>query len=252
MATSTDMATSRAKALTAELGDLLGLLGHDLGSPLTGLKGRLQLAQRRAQRSAANGEAAPPLDVDDIDRMLALVDRIGLLAATLSDAAQIQRQDFSLDMAPARLQPIITQAIARQYAMTPDVTILFEAGDAQLAGYWDKARIGRVTLTLIGNAVRFGRRGRPIIVRAPRAGDLVRVEVEDEGLGVLESEREAIFQFGGRGSNARQNAGSGLSLYVAREVVLLHGGDIGVETGAKGGSRFWFTLPVPGDDTEDR
>jgi signal transduction histidine kinase len=246
------MATTEAETLTAELGELLGLLGHDLGSPLTGLKGRLQLAQRRAQKSAAGGEALPPVNAEDIDRMLALVDRIGLLVATLSDAAQIQQQVFSLDVAPTRLQSIITQAIARQYAMTPDIIILFEAGGAQLAGYWDKARIGRVTLTLIANAVRFGRRGRPIIVRARRAGELVRVEVEDEGMGVPEAERSAIFQFGARGSNAGRNAGAGVSLFVAREVVLLHGGDIGVETGAKGGSRFWFTLPLPGDDAEDR
>jgi signal transduction histidine kinase len=251
MATSTDMATTETETLTAELGELLGLLGHDLSSPLTGLKGRLQLAQRRAQRSAAGGEAPLPVDAEDIDRMLALVDRIGLLVATLSDVAQIQRQYFSLDMAPTRLQPIITQAIARQYAMTPDITILFEARGGQLAGYWDRVRIGRVTLTLLGNAVRFGRRGRPIVVRARRAGELVRVEVEDEGMGVPEVERAAIFQFGGRGNNAGRTAGAGLSLFVAREVVLLHGGDIGVETGAEGGSRFWFTLPLPGDDAED-
>jgi signal transduction histidine kinase len=249
MTTQADVTDTGSDMLTAELSEMLGLLGHDLGSPLTALKGRLQLAQRRAQRRATAVETLP-VNMDDIERMLALVDRIGLQVAILGDAAEILRQTFSLDVATTRLQPIITHAISRQNAMTPDVTIIFEAGVAQLAGYWDKARIGRVMLTLVGNAVRFGRRGRPIVVRARHVGEHARVDVEDEGLGVPEVERTAIFEFGGRASNARQNAGAGLSLFVAREVILLHGGDIGVETSAHGGSRFWFTLPLPADDAD--
>ncbi len=246
------MATTGPDVLTAEFSEVLGLLGHDLGSPLTALKGRLQIAQRRVQRRQAGADAPPPVTGDDIERMLALVDRLSLLIATVADAAQIQRQDISLDMATTRLQPIITQAIARQYAMSPDVTIIFEVANPYLAGYWDKARIGRVVLALIGNAVRFGRRGRPIVVRARQVDERVRVEVEDEGMGVPEVERAAIFQFGGRATNARRHSGAGLSLFVAREIILLHGGDIGVESGANGGSRFWFTLPLPAEDDAER
>jgi signal transduction histidine kinase len=249
MTTESDLATTDAPALTAEFCEMLGLLGHDISSPLTALKGRLQLMQRRAQRRAAEAAQA---EAGDVERMLALVDRIGLQAATMLDASQIQTQTFSLDVAPTSLQPIITREIARQYAMTPDATILYEAAGVTVSGIWDKARVGRVVLALLGNAVRYGRGGRPIIVRVRHLDAQVRVEVEDEGLGVPEAERAAIFQFGGRASNARRHAGAGLGLFVAREVILLHGGDIGVETSAKGGSRFWFTLPLPVEDRADR
>jgi signal transduction histidine kinase len=250
MTTQSDLASVDAATLTAEFSEVLGLLGHDISSPLTALKGRLQLMQRRAQRSAGAKDAAP--EAEDIERMLALVDRISLQVATMLDASQIQQQTFSLDVATTHLQPIITQAITRQCTMTPDVTIIYEAGDARITGYWDKARIGRVMLTLLGNAVRFGRAGRrPIVVRVRHLGEHVRVEVEDEGLGVPDDDQAMIFQFGGRATNARRHAGPGLGLFVAREVILLHGGDIGVETDAKGGSRFWFTLPLPtGDSVE--
>ncbi|HEV2235445.1 MAG TPA: HAMP domain-containing sensor histidine kinase [Ktedonobacterales bacterium] len=249
MTTKSDVAATDAPALTAELGEMLGLLGHDISSPLTALKGRLQLMQRRMQRRAAEAAQA---EAGDIERMLALVDRIGLQAATMLDASQIQTHTFSLDVAPTPLQPIITHAIVRQYAMTPDATILFESAGMPAAGIWDKARVGRVVLALLGNAVRYGRGGRPVIVRVRHLDEQVRVEVEDEGLGVPEAERAAIFQFGGRATNALRHAGPGLGLFVAREVLLLHGGSIGVETSAKGGSRFWFTLPLLADDDADR
>jgi signal transduction histidine kinase len=249
MTTQSDQVATDAPTLTAEFGEVLGLLGHDISSPLTALKGRLQIMQRRAQRHAA---VASQSEAGDVERMLALVDRIGLQAATMLDASQIQCRTFSLEVATTHLQPIITQAIARQYTMTPDVTILYEAGGPSIFGYWDKARVGRVMLALLGNAVRYGRGGRPVIVRVRHLDEQVRVEVEDEGLGVPEPERAAIFQFGGRATNARRHAGPGLGLFVAREVILLHGGDIGVETSAKGGSRFWFTLPLSGDEGAER
>jgi signal transduction histidine kinase len=185
MSTQSKLIDGEVAALTAEFSEVLGLLGHDISSPLTALKGRLQLLQRRAQRHTG-ATPAPPAEVDDIERMLALVDRISLQVAIMLDAAQIQHQTFSLEVATSYLQPIITQAITRQYAMTPDATIIFEAGNAHLAGYWDKARVGRVMLTLLGNAVRFGRGGRPIVVRVRNLTERVRIEVEDEGLGVPE------------------------------------------------------------------
>jgi signal transduction histidine kinase len=250
MTTDSDLAGTEAAMLTAEFSEVLGLLGHDLNSPLTALKGRLQLVQRRAQRLAGRTDASP-VAPEDIERMLALVDRIGLQVAVMVDAAQLLRQAIALDPATTRLQPIIAQAIARQYLLTPDAAITFDAEDAHLTGAWDKSRISKVMMILLGNAMRYGLAGRPIVVRMRQVAEWARVDVDDEGPGVPETERIAIFQFGVHGSNTRYHAGPGLGLYVAREVVLLHGGDIGVESIPGGGSRFWFTLPLPAGGASD-
>ena len=67
----------------------------------------------------------------------------------------------------------------------------------------------------------------------------------DQGPGIPQEQRQRIFEKFVRLPGAK-GAGLGLGLYISREIVLAHGGDLGVEEAAGGGSRFWFTLPVPG------
>jgi signal transduction histidine kinase len=250
MTTDSDMVGTEAAMLTIEFSEVLGLLGHDLNSPLTALKGRLQLVQRRADRLAGRTDASP-VAAEDIERMLALVDRISLQVAVMVDAAQTLRQSLALDPAATRLQPIVAQTIARQQALTPDASITLEAEDAHLAGTWDASRIGRVMMVLLGNAARFSLGGRPIMVRMRQVSEFARVEVDDQGPGIPESETVSIFQFGGYAANTRYYAGPGLGLYMAREIIMQHGGELAVESNPSGGSRFWFTLPLPTGDMSD-
>jgi signal transduction histidine kinase len=84
-----------------------------------------------------------------------------------------------------------------------------------------------------------------VIVRAQPGQDSVRFEVSDQGEGIAPEYRQRIFEKFFRIPGTK-GEGVGLGLYLSREIVLAHGGEMGVESEVGKGSRFWFTLPVPG------
>src|SRR5260221_13716047 len=243
MATRTQTEKPERGFTVAEMPHLLRVPGHDLDSPLTALKGRLQLFHRRLVRSGS-GHA----DLRDIDRMLALVERMSQQIALMLDTAQLQRHAFALDVAPTDLNAVVQQAVALQQAISPETPIHYEAPPVRIEGCWDRVGLGHALVAVLNNAARFGKKGTPVYVRAQHVGRYARVEVEDEGIGVPFAERHLIFNFGRRASNAERFAGAGLGLFVAREIVHLHGGEIGVDAGQRDGSRFWFTLPLRAED----
>lgn len=104
----------------------------------------------------------------------------------------------------------------------------------------------RVLSNLLQNAVRHSPEGGRIEVEASLMPDqrYVRIAVADEGEGVAPEERERIFErlYRSDRSRARASGGAGLGLAIAKSIVLLHGGDIGVDPRQDGGSRFWFTV----------
>jgi signal transduction histidine kinase len=111
----------------------------------------------------------------------------------------------------------------------------------------DAARIRQVVLNLVGNAIKFTPAGGRVWLRAGASDETLRVEVEDTGPGVAREDRERIFlefeqaKIGNAGSNPE---GTGLGLALAKKLVQMHGGTIGVENEVGSGSRFYFTLPL--------
>ena len=104
--------------------------------------------------------------------------------------------------------------------------------------------IGAVFMNLLANALKYGpRHGATIRVGARPEPGAWRFAVESEGDPILAADRERIFERFRRGSGERRVRGSGLGLYICRNVVERHGGAIRVVPGARGGNRFEFTLP---------
>ena len=107
----------------------------------------------------------------------------------------------------------------------------------------DPERTALVFTNLIVNALRHSPRGGTIEVRAEPEQGFVRFEVRDEGDGVPREYQARIFEKFFRVPGTR-GEGIGLGLYISREIVQAHGGQMGVVSEAGKGSRFWFTLPL--------
>jgi len=177
---------------------------------------------------------------EDCERLQDIVD-------DLLDLARIQAGKVEVQPAAISAKSLVEGALANRSAAASAARIQLaaELGEPVLPVLADAERISLVLDNLIGNAVRHSAPGSAVIVRARPQHDSVRFEVEDHGHGIPPEYRQRIFEKFFRVPGTK-GEGIGLGLYLAREIVFAHGGDMGVESETGKGSRFWFTLPVPG------
>lgn len=235
------LARSTAETLQGVVSEasFLPVLGHDLRAPLTALKGRLQLMQRRMGRQHDRAD-----DLHDVESMLYHVSRMSHQLDVVRDASQLRWGKFELVCAPADLCAIIERATA--YLRTPGSRVNLEllVKDRPLVGTLDAERLSHAVVALVTNAVRFSPEGMPVRVVVARQGARGSIEVWDDGIGVPSDERELIFAMGERASNAQRFGGAGLGLYVARAIVERHHGALRMQARPEGGSIFTVTLPL--------
>ena len=113
-------------------------------------------------------------------------------------------------------------------------------------GVWaDPHRLQQILYNLVGNAVKFTEQG-SVSVKARQEGDSIKIEVKDTGTGIPKEKQTAIFEEFQQadGSVSRKFGGTGLGLTITRQLVNLHGGEIGVESEVGRGSTFWFTMEM--------
>ncbi len=148
---------------------------------------------------------------------------------------------------PTDLGAVVRQAVTRNsvYASSKRISLKMEFTTNIPTILADDSRIMQVLENLIGNAIKFSPEGKTITVRTFRDGDSLACEVSDQGPGIPEAEREKLFVAYSRLSN-RPTGGetsSGLGLAICKEMIHLHGGEIGARNNPEAGATFWFTLP---------
>src|SRR5207245_5992763 len=112
-----------------------------------------------------------------------------------------------------------------------------------LAATLDALRLEQVLANVLDNAVKFSREHDPIDVTISRRDATVRLEVRDRGIGIPEGERRRVFERFHQGQADGRQRGLGLGLYVSREIVERHGGNISIEAPDDGGTRVVIELP---------
>jgi signal transduction histidine kinase len=229
----------------AELTGFAAAAGENLHAPLHTIAGYTEVL---LEDSASQLDAASRGFLDRIgrstQRMLALVDE--LLAYTAAGEAALKPEPvdverLALDVVAGRLDRLDGERPSIDVGELPLVT-----ADAEL--------LRQVLDQLVANAVRFVRHGTAarVTLGAREVGDgWWRIEVADRGIGVAEEHRERVFAPFHRTPSAEGFPGTGLGLAVARRIVALHGGAIGVEANPGGGSVFWFTVSATGVTVPD-
>jgi signal transduction histidine kinase len=115
----------------------------------------------------------------------------------------------------------------------------------------DHERIGHVFSNMIVNAIHHTPKGGNVTLGAHALNGFMRFAVTDTGKGISQEYRDRIFEKFFRVPDTEPR-GTGLGLYIAREIVRSHGGDIGVESEPGKGSMFWFTVPIAGQTVDGR
>ncbi|MEP9400630.1 sensor histidine kinase [Sphingomonas silueang] len=213
---------------------------HELKNPLASL------------RSAVDGLGSvrdPALQAQLLAIVQDDVRRLDRLITDISDASRLDAQLARAKFERVDLTALIGSLVAYRSdrGIERDVTLAFEA-DGPLVVLGEGARLERVFANLIENAISFSPPGGTVRIGGGDDGDLVEIDVEDEGPGVPEAEREAIFRrfHSVRPGGEAFGQHSGLGLAIARTIVEGHGGMIAVESRkhAQGGARFVVQLPA--------
>jgi two-component system, OmpR family, sensor histidine kinase KdpD len=164
------------------------------------------------------------------------------------DIAHLQADPLILERAPTSFAALVARLRADLAATGQDHRLVANIPDDLPAINVDALRIGQVLENLVGNALKYAQPETPIVICARVSRDGLAVTVDDEGVGISESDRPLVLEPFHRGRNARESRvqGTGLGLYICRRLVEAHGGKLRVADRADGcsGTRVSFTLPL--------
>jgi signal transduction histidine kinase len=224
--------------------EFISVAAHQLRTPLTALKWASENLMKLE-------EHASPDIIELVRQVAQLSDRSMRITNDLLDASKIEEGRFGYSFEDTDIvgfvQRILQEVtvLAREYG----TRIFFEPPPGDLPSVSvDPARVGTVLSNLLDNAIRYNTENGEVVVSVTRTpdGKFVKVAVRDTGIGVPENESGKLFQKLQRASNAIpvEPNGTGLGLYIAKNIVERHGGSVGFDSIEGRGSTFWFTLPL--------
>ncbi len=225
-------------ALQEQQKALLQMISHDLRAPLAVIKGHEQVAISMLEEQGVNGVIQQSLAA--IDRS---VTRMDAMIQDLVDVARWEGGQLELKREAVALPRYLDELLPRGSLVMemPRIRVEMPADLPPVCA--DAARLERILVNLLSNALKYSDPGTPVLVRARRINAEVEVSVTDQGLGIAPEDLPHLFErfYRAQGTKAE---GIGLGLYITKQLVEAHGGQIRVESEVGKGSTFYFTLPV--------
>jgi two-component system phosphate regulon sensor histidine kinase PhoR len=228
----------------ARRADFYAIVAHDLRSPLTAIALRVDLILRGARG------LLPASLIEDIRRIETNTRGLVALISDFLDLARIEGTSGQLTFEEVDLSAVAGKVIADLEPLTEakqlDLRLDAPSQCASLLG--DATRLTQMVMNLVGNAIKFTPEGGRITVEIAHADGFVTLAVEDTGVGIPADQVSRVFDRFARADAVRGSTpGTGLGLTIVREIVIAHGGDVGVESTPGQGSRFWVRLPTRPD-----
>jgi two-component system phosphate regulon sensor histidine kinase PhoR len=226
--------------------EFISIAAHELRTPLAILKGFAQtlLVQTARQHGPElaewQREALGGID-QATGRMVELVD-------DLLDVSRLQAGHFPLHPVPTDLVALVQRVVTRLQSTSERHRLLTQASEEYLVGVLDPRRMEQVITNLLNNAMKYSPEGGEVVIQTGRdpQGAGILISIQDQGIGIPQDQQAQIFGRFARAENARQQGigGTGLGLYLCRELVEQHQGRIWFESCEGKGTTFFVTLPL--------
>ncbi len=216
------------------------IISHELKQPAAAIKGYINAILSKHSGSLS-GNASEILNLTNINS-----DRLSKLLDDLLDISQIEKGSLRINMTDVSLKPLISEVLSTLLLDAQSRRIsLVQKGTEGVAAKADVDRLKEVFTNLVSNAVKYTPEGGKVTVEVKKEGSFAKVLVSDNGIGIGEEEQKHLFEKFYRVSNEKTEAvkGSGLGLFIAKQLVEKMGGEIGVISTVGQGTTFYFTLP---------
>jgi PAS domain S-box-containing protein len=229
------------RGLEAAKSDFIATVSHELRTPMTAVLGAAKTLLRE------DIELTPERRQQLLEMIGAQGTRLTQITEEVLLANRLDRGDLRIDSERVDVSAVVAEAVETMRERLPESVsvraVRSANGDAAALG--DRDRIEQVLVNLLDNAVKYSPDGGEVVVKTVPSASTVRVEVSDEGMGISPAEHDAVFEKFYRGDPQHRSvpSGTGLGLYVCRELVRRMGGTIGVRSEPGAGSTFWFDLP---------
>jgi two-component system phosphate regulon sensor histidine kinase PhoR len=219
----------------------LGVLSHELRTPVTTIYGNAQLLSRRTA-SNRMPELAADIQVE-AERLRRLVDDLLVLS-------RVERERLEVGEEPVLLQRVIPAVVAAERRRMPETRYAVELAENLPPVLGDATYVEQIVRNLVSNAAKYGPEGGTVRVTGESRSHAVVVRVLDDGPGFPEAEAEQLFELFYRSAGtAATVGGAGIGLFVTRQLVTTMGGRIWATPRPEGGSEFGFELQSV-DDAE--
>jgi two-component system sensor histidine kinase VicK len=218
--------------------DFIGMVSHELKTPLTSLSAIIQLAALKL-KSTEDAFLAGAMDTatNQVKKMGNMINGFLNISRLESGKILIVKEDFDFD-------DLLTEMIAEAQLTIPTHTIDFSPCGPLIINA-DRDKIGSVISNLISNAVKYSPKGSIVKIKCKSTAEEVLVSIKDEGMGIKQQDINKIFDryYRVQTEHTQHISGFGIGLYLSSEIVGRHEGKIWVESEVEKGSVFYFSLP---------
>ncbi len=220
--------------------DFISTVSHELKTPLTSMKGSLQLLLNRGKWLTDTERQLLAICLRNTQRLIRLITEI-------LDISKIESGSMVFKFKPLSMGELVVYAVEeiKTFAHSCNISIVNSIGDHLPLVYGDQDRLIQVMTNLLSNAVKFSPEGKIVMVLAEAEGNYLKVSVADRGKEIQWADREKLFKKFQQLNNADQprQGGTGLGLAICKEIIEKHHGRIHYNAGNEGGNVFSFTVP---------
>lgn len=216
--------------------EFISIASHELKTPLTSVKGYLQLLDRNFQKGDLSRFE------NQLQKAQNQIEKLTGLVSDLLDISKIESGEMKFNMQLFPMDLLVGNAIETIQQIHPSIKII-RKGQVENLIYGDEMRLEQVLTNFLTNAVKYAPNSKEVIVTTKMNEEKLYISVRDFGIGMPEEHLEKVFKkFYRVEESSLRFQGLGIGLYISRQIVERHGGKIGVLSKEGEGSEFYFEL----------